>query len=107
MTSKRDGHQVVCLRCDWSGASTATACPACGAGLYRVPHRPEASRADPSRRAAPTTTLLDDDATGSDGGRTADDRFRRLVGAFVAVSLAVGGLWFLAGRDAHGALRHR
>ena len=98
MMSKRARHDGVCLRCDWSGISSTTACPTCGAGLYRVPPRPAPGSPASGKTRVSTTR---GDATPDAAEPSAvllDGRSRRLVAAVVVVSLSLGGLWFLADR---------
>jgi hypothetical protein len=62
----------VCLRCDWSGATSSASCPRCGASLY-------------ARGAAPKDAPADGSDTRSDG---AERSWRGWVATLLVVALA-------------------
>ena len=64
----------VCLRCDWTGTTSSSACPRCGAPLY-------------ARGGAPPSAAPAPDGPGSDGPT------RRLWRGWMATALVVAVAW--------------
>jgi hypothetical protein len=96
-------RELLCLRCDWAGATKGGACPNCGVGLFRPAppprqrHRPGGPRRDRGEVSAPRLEAAPAAAFGAGDDASIADRSRvqSVVGFAVVVVLAIGAFVFV------------
>jgi len=95
------GHEVVCLRCDWTGETDSETCPRCEALLYRLwgstnpsevtPSRPQPPPADDRVPSSTVDEPQEDDSVPPAVSIIVSRRKWLLVGA-----VTLGALWIVA-----------